>query len=42
MSWTSISDNFYIQNNDGTMTEYSDFVELYPAGNLEKMKGRLT
>lgn len=35
------SDNFYVQNNDGTMTEYSDFVQLYPVGNLKKMKGKL-
>lgn len=35
------SDNFYVPNSDGTMTEYSDFVQLYPAGNLEKMKGKL-
>lgn len=35
------SDNFYVPNSDGTMTEYSDFVQLYPAGNIEKMKGKL-
>nr|DAI41622.1 MAG TPA: hypothetical protein [Caudoviricetes sp.] len=35
------SDNFYVPNSDGTMTEYGDFVQLYPVRNLKKMKGKL-